>query len=248
MQAARIPDPDAAELDFSMLSHDDLVNIVLQRSEVLSDVRQPAAVIRNWEAGDPARLDSVVQDKGRVLAERAANVIREEFEALMPVLDAIRPKSIADIGCGYAFFDLYAYRRYASRLLLVDVEENERRHFGFDEEAAAYTSLEIAHKFLTANGVPTESVSTWNPEIEDPGETEKVDLAVSFLSCGFHFPVDMYMPFFRFGVVPGGSIILDLRGQAFQENRRTLMSLGKVEVLSKGGGRRRVLVRKGRAR
>ena len=247
MQTANISNPDPSAFDYTMLTHDDLVNIVLQRSEVLSDVRKPHGVIRNWQAGDHTMMDEIVKAKGVVLAQRAAQVIRREFEALLPVLDRVRPASMADIGCGYAFFGLFAHQRYGCDLLLIDVEENERRHFGFQQEAAAYTSLETARNFLIANGVPPEKITTWNPQLEDLDEAEKVDLAVSFLSCGFHFPVDMYMPFFRYGVAPGGAVILDLRGQEFQENKRMLMKLGSVRVLTQGGGRKRV-VQKGKAK
>jgi len=246
MAVEHISDVYPASLDYSVLSHDDLVNIVLQRSEVLNDMRNPGDVIRAWADGDSGPLDAVVSEKGAVLAQRAVQLIRAEFEALRPVLDRIAPKRIADIGCGYAVFDLYAHSRYGCDLMLIDVEENERRHFGFEEEAAAYTSLDTAQRFLIANGVPAGQVATWNPELNEPDEAaEKVDLAVSFLSCGFHFPVDMYMPFFRFGVAPGGSVILDLRAYQFQESKRMLRKLGSVQVLSEGHRRKRVLLRKG---
>ena len=242
----QIPQVEPSALDYSMLAHSDLVNIVLQRSEVLHDIRNPGQVIRSWVDGDPAPLDEIVQTKGVVLAQRAAQMIRTEFESLQPTLDRLKPTKIADIGCGYGFFDLFAHHRYGADLLLIDIEDNEHRHFGFEDEAAGYTSLQTAKQFLRANKVPPASLSTWNPEQEDAPEAEKVDLAVSFLSCGFHFPVDMYMPFFRFGIAPGGAVILDLRANQFQENKRILKKLGRVDVLSQGNGRKRVLVRKGR--
>jgi len=246
MEYGLIKDLDASALDYSMLEQDDLINIVLQRSEVLTDVARPGELIREWMAGDSSRFKDLVRTKGSVFAQRALRVIQTEFEVLRPTLDQIGPTKIADIGCGYAFFDLLAYHRYGSDLFLIDIEENERRHFGFDEEGAAYTNLSTAKAFLTANGVPADQVTTWNPERDDVEEGKKPDLAVSFLSCGFHYPVDMYLPFFRFGVAPGGAILLDLRNQSFAENRRKLEKLGQVKVLSKGRGRRRVLVRKGR--
>jgi len=246
--AQHISDLDPTRLDYAMLGHEDLLNIVLQRSEILDDVRSPGDMIRAWVKGDTAPLDAIVREKGAVLAQRAAQVIGDEFEALRPVLDRLQPGRIADIGCGYGFFDLFAHHRFGCDVLLIDVEQNERRHFGFEEEAAAYTNLQTAKRFLCKNGVTDQMVTTWNPEKDDPDEeAEKVDLAVSFLSCGFHFPVDMYMPFFRFGVAPGGAIILDLRAPQFQENKRMLQKLGSVRVLSQGGGRKRVLVRKGRS-
>lgn len=246
--ATQIARPDPAALDYTALGHADLVNLVLQRSEIIDDERQPGAIIRAWVAGDSAPLDALVETKGAVLAQRAAQIIRTEFEAMLPVLDALQPRRIADIGCGYGFFDLFAFHRFGADLLLVDVERTDRRHFGFEDEAAGYADLGTARAFLTANGVPAARIATWNPGRDDlpAARAAKADLAVSFLACGFHFPVDMYLPFFRFGVAPGGAVILDLRGGKVQENNRMLRKLGRVEVLARGKGRQRVLVRKGR--
>lgn len=238
---------EPSALNYAMLKPSDLQNIVLQRSDVISDEPRPNDIIRDWMAGQPARLQQAVASRGVIFAQRAARMIQREFEALTPVLDQLRPTKIADIGCGYAVFDLFAYARYGADIFLVDIEQNDHRHFGFEEEASAYTSLASAKAFLVGNGVPELRVTTWNPETQDPPETEeKPDLAVSFLACGFHFPVDMYMPFFRFGVAPGGAVILDLRSTNYQENKRELSKLGRVEELARIKNRRRVVVWKGR--
>ena len=242
--ALHLKDLDPSALDYSVFGHGDLVNIVLQRSGVMHDIRDSGQLIRAWEGGDHGPLDDVVRDMGVILAQRAVRMIQTEFVALLPVLDRVAPKRVADIGCGYGFFDLFLNHRYGSELLLIDIESNDRRHFGFEDEAAGYTSLKTARRFLMANGVPAASISTWNPEKNDLDGPSRIDLAVSFLSCGFHFPVDMYLPFFRFGVARNGAIILDLRGKFFQTSRRALKSLGKVEVLSEGKGKKRVLVTK----
>lgn len=241
---------EVSDLDFSMLSEVDLLNIALQRSEVLSDEKRPNDMIREWSAGQEARLRQAVSDRGMIFAQRAMRTIQIEFEQLQPVLDPLAPQHIADIGCGYAFFGLLAYARYGCDLMLIDIEENERRHFGFEEEGAAYSDLEVAKQFLVANGVPEGKLRIWNPELEDAPEVEaaddKPDLAVSFLACGFHFPVDMYVPFFRFGVRPKGAVLLDLRSVTFQENRRVLAKLGHLEEIARIKNRRRVLLRKGK--
>ncbi len=244
MQTA-VADIDVARLDYSVFSHADLVNIVLQRSEVLDDIQRPGRLIRAWERGDHAPLDEVVEARGTLLAQRAAQKIRREVQALAPVLAEIAPRRVADIGCGYAMFDLFLYHDFGAELLLIDVEDNEHRHFGYETEAAAYTSLDTARRFLVANGVPDRAITTWNPD-EDEIDTDKVDLAVSFLACGFHFPVDMYLPFFRLAVAPGGSVILDLRAGRSEDSRRTLETLGEVQVLAERKGRMRVWLRKGR--
>lgn len=245
MQHMRVLQLHPSALDYSMFSADDLRNIVLQRSEILRDVRNSGKLIRAWEAGDSSGLDAVIADKSLHLAERAVAAIRDEFEQLREVLDPVAPRIIADIGCGYAFFDLFAQAAYDADLLLVDIEENERRHFGFEAEGAAYTSLNVARKFLERNGVPAARIATWNPQNQDLPDDTRIDLAVSLLSCGFHYPVDMYMPFFRFGVRQNGAVVLDLRSGQFGRSRKTLETLGKVSVLDVRNDRKRVILRKG---
>ncbi len=236
---------DPARLDYSMFSRQDLRNIVLQRSEILHDVRSSGKVIRAWEQGDPALLDAVIADKSLHLAERAVEAIRDEFLHLEPLIAPLKPRRIADIGCGYAFFDLFAHAAFDCDLLLVDIEQNERRHFGFEQEAAGYASLDRARGFLTANGVARDRIATWNPQTEDLPEADRISVAVSLLSCGFHYPVDMYMPFFRLGVHKHGAIILDLRAGQYGKSRKTLATLGRVDVIDERRDRKRVIVRKG---
>lgn len=233
-----------ADLDYSMFAADDLANIVLQRSEILFDVPRYGQIIREWESGDSRRLDDLVRDKGVELAARAVAQIGREFDAIRPVLDTLSPRSVADIGCGYAFFDLFLHRAFAADLLLIDIEQNERRHFGFRAQGAAYSNLSVARGFLVANGVPAASITTWNPDRQDSPRSQPVDLAISLLSCGFHYPAETYMDFFRTGVAPDGAIILDLRPRRFDEGCAVLSELGEVEVIATRDDHRRVLVRK----
>ncbi|HMO08767.1 MAG TPA: class I SAM-dependent methyltransferase, partial [Paracoccaceae bacterium] len=151
--AAEAARPEVAALDLSPLSTGDLVNLILQRSEVLFDRPRSGQVIRAWEAGDEGPMQAEVARLGIEVARRAAGVIHAEYRALAPVLHARQPRRVADIGCGYAFFDLFLARDLGTDLLLIDLESNDRRHFGFQAEGAAYASLAVARALLEANGV-----------------------------------------------------------------------------------------------
>ncbi|MDJ0825519.1 MAG: RidA family protein [Rhodobacter sp.] len=235
---------DPGPLDVSMFDTEDLVNIALQRSGVLHDTPAAGKLIRAWEAGDRGPLEARVAEIGPEVALRAARIISAEFAAITETLDRLAPKRLADIGCGYAFFDLFAHRRYGCDLLLIDIEATEHRHFGFQTEGAGYTSLAKAREFLVANGVPEDRIHLWNPDHGDPPEIGPIDLAVSFLSCGFHFPIDMYLPFFRLAIRPGGGIILDLRAGQTREAIAQLSELGTVSKVPGQDRARRVLVEK----
>ncbi len=235
-------DPAVAGLVFDGLASSDLVNLILQRSEVLADRPRPGRVIRAWEAGDNAPMLAEVERLGTAIARRAAGVIAAEYAELRTVLAEAPPGRVADIGCGYALFDLFLARDFAADLLLIDIETNDRRHFGFQEQGAAYASLAVARALLQANGVAAARIATLNPNRADVLGAGKVDLAVSFLSCGFHYPVDAYIPFFMQCMNPGGRIILDLRAATAEAQLSRLASLGTIRTLPSPPKARRVMV------
>lgn len=239
---------DASEikaLDTSMFSHGDIVNIILQRSEVLQDIARPGRVIREWSAGNTARLDEQIKTRGDVLVRRAAAYIWLEFEELRPTLDTIAPKRSADIGCGYAIFDLFLAKTYGSHVSLIDIEANEHRHFGFKKEAAAYTDLGRARDFLTANGVASDRVHLCNPNRDQLDDISELDLVTSFVSCGFHYPANAYEAFFKRAIRPGGAVILDLRKRTYDNQIGLFESLGQTITLGEAsdGAALRVLTR-----
>jgi SAM-dependent methyltransferase len=243
--AAEAADPAVAALDLSALDAGDLVNLILQRSEVLFDLPRPGRIIRAWNEGDEGPIREAVARLGHEIARRAAGVIHAEYRNLAPAIRALAPRRIADIGCGYAFFDLFAARDTGAELLLIDLETNERRHFGFAREGAAYSNLSTAARLLAANGIAPGGIRTLNPAAEDPMGAPPVDLAVSLLSCGFHYPVSTYAGYFRDRVSPGGAILLDLRRATEAEQWPDLAGLGEVEDFPTQEKARRVLIRRG---
>lgn len=216
-------------LDFSMFSRGDLLNLILQRSEVLYDIPRPGRLIQAWMRGNSAPLEAQVDRLGPEIAQRAFSVIETEFEAMRPVLDRLAPKRIADIGCGYGLVDLLFHRATGADMVLIDTEENDHRHFGFQPEGAAYADLAKARAFLEANGVGSAAITTLNPHKDSLSDLRKVNLAVSLLSCGFHFPVATYSAFFEEQVTKTGAVILTLR-ERFDELAE-LARLGRITIL-----------------
>lgn len=234
-------------LDFGALGKDDYLNLILQRSEIMFDRPHSGQVIRAWNAGDLAPIEAVIADLGVELARRAAGVIHAEYRTLQPLLRELAPQRVADIGCGYALFDLFLARELGSELLLIDLEQNEHRHFGFRDEGAAYSSLTVARRLLEENGIAPAAITTLNPRDQAPATAGPVDLAVSFLSCGFHYPVDLYLTFLEQAVTPDGAAIFDLRESSAAEQAAKLARLGRLTDLPAPPKCRRVLLRKGAA-
>ncbi len=241
---AEVLHPVVAALDLACLAPEDIANLILQRSEVLFDQPRSGRAIKAWSEGNAAPLMDHARQRGETLARRAAGFIHAEYRALEAELAALRPKRIADIGCGYAFFDLFAARDLGASLLLIDLEQNERRHFGFQAEGAAYSSLAKARQLLESNGILADQIETLNPRDSDPVGAEPVDLVVSFLSCGFHYPVDLYLDFLDKVLRPGGVAIFDLRSRTADRQAAKLERFGRLSDLPAHASARRVLLRK----
>ncbi len=243
--AAEARDSTITSLNLDALTRGDLLNLILQRSEVMFDRPKLGKIIKAWSAGDDDPINVVIDEMGVEIARRAAGVIQAEYRALKPLLQELAPKRLADIGCGYAFFDLFAAQDLGCHLLLIDLESNDRRHFGFAEEGSAYSSLSVARNLLKDNGISTRSITTLNPQIKTPETAKPVDLAVSFLSCGFHYPVDLYLPFIEKALTPDGAAIFDLRKNTANEQAAKLAQFGSLTDLPSPPKARRILLRKG---
>lgn len=231
-------------LDMSCFDRNDYLNLLLQRSEVMFDIPKSGRIIKAWNRGDSGPINAVIDDMGAKIAERAAGVIHAEYLAIEDLLKELKPTRIADIGCGYGFFDLFAAKSLKAEVVLIDLEQNEHRHFGFKDEGAAYSSLKVARKLLRANRVAAKKIECVNPNDTAPETIKPVDLAVSFLSCGFHYPVDSYLPMLDKALVPGGSAIFDLRETTADEQIEKLAQFGNVTGIAARPKLRRVLLRK----
>lgn len=213
----------------------DVMNLILQRSEIIRDQDNYNSYIKSWTRGDDAPLLELIDRMGaETLIQRAAAFIYLEYMELSGIFAEHPPQRVADIGCGYAIFDLFLAQEYDCDLVLIDLEQSDNRHFGFKREGAAYSNLEVAARFLRDNGVAKERIRTLNPATEPVEGLGDIDLAVSFISCGFHYPWQTYEAFFRGSVQPGGRIILDIRLAKATEAKQDLAQLGEYAVLDAG--------------
>lgn len=220
-----------ADMDVSMFSTGDVVNMILQRAQIIFDVRKGGQLIRAWTEGDEKPLLDVAEARPDLLMRRTLAAIHMEYQEMLPLLKKFGPSRIADIGCGYGFFDVFAAKDLGCHIVLIDIEETENRHFGFKKSGAAYSNLAVAKAFAVANGVAESSVTIVNPNQQDLDDLPDVDVAMSFMSCGFHYPVSTYMNFFNDGVTADGHLILDLRAPRAPAQIEELSQLGHVEII-----------------
>ena len=104
--------------------------------------------------------------------------------------------------------------------------------YDFHGKASIYNSLETAKEMMTRNGIPGENVNLF--EVKDGPRIKqeaKIDLAISLLSWGFHYPVSTYLDQAHKLLRPGGVLIMDIRQGT--DGRKELESrFGPSEVIS----------------
>jgi len=227
--------PRIADLDTSAFTSSDVLNLILQRSEIIRDQANHNRYIKSWIHGDTAPLTELVTTIGaQELIRRAAAFILLEYEELRPILATAPPRAVTDIGCGYALIDLFLAQDFDCALTLIDLEQTDERHFGFEPTGSAYSDLETAASFLKSNGIAPGRITTINPDRQPVDDIRDQDLVMSLISCGFHYPWTTYESFFRDAVRPGGRIILDLRRKTARATLAEMSSLGSAEDLNAG--------------
>lgn len=224
-------------LDFSMFDDADIANLVLQRSEV----GEVGSLVRQWVKGEDGPLMAYAIAHRDDILSKAFDAVAAACEGFIPAADGIAPRRIADIGCGYAFADLLLFRRYGADIVLIDIETSDARHFGLEAEGAGYSSLAKARAFLQANGVPADKITLLNPRTADVLAIAPVDLCISLISCGYHYPASTYEAFFRRCVASGGGVVLDVRKKSGGIN--VLKAIGAAEVLKKHDKHSQILSR-----
>lgn len=239
--------PDVAGISAANLSSQDIVNLVLQRSEIIRDQDGPNRFIKAWINGNDAPLLRLVDKIGSdELLRRAAAFIYLEFQQLKPFLQNPKPRKIADIGCGYAIFDLFLAREFGTSVVLIDLEASDHRHFGFEAQGAAYSDLSQTRDFLMANGVKKNLIEIRNPKESDISDIKGLDYVFSFISCGFHYPWDTYLGFYQTALSSRGRIIIDLRARKFANALPEISKFGFARHLTKAanGSAERIMIAK----
>ena len=189
-----------------MIGARQVFDLCLQRSNRLGKFIPKRS--KAGDAWDGLMKAAVVQHRQTIL-DQVFEEIEDIFDKIAPHIGRVGPQRLADLGCGQAFVDLLIYRRFGCDLILIDIEESADLHFGFADDGAGYADLANARTFLVANGVPETAITTINPRKARLDDIGAVDMAISLLSCGFHYPVGTYDAFFKSQV--SKAILLDCR-------------------------------------
>jgi len=206
-------------IDVSNFDHNDVVCIALQRTQHLLRfplVGSPSFIA--WLKLSPMLLKIEAKLRRRTILKKTLAEIYAESLIIKKALAGKPVHSLVDIGCGHGILDLYLALEYQCQVHLVDIEESDDSHHGYAESGSGYASLDAAKAFLMANGVADTSITLSNPTRTELNiEPESVDVFISLLSAGFHYPVQMYIDTIKAGLKPGGVLIFDARHSTGQE-------------------------------
>lgn len=129
------------------------------------------------------------------------------------------PKTILDIGCGLAFESRFFANKYESELYLLDgdVDENKNKpstavdgsYHTTADNFLFYHPLSQLDELLKKSG--TKNYKLINCKNIDIDSTIKFDLITSWISCGFHYPVNTYRDLIKKHSHQNTKIIMDLR-------------------------------------
>jgi SAM-dependent methyltransferase len=134
------------------------------------------------------------------------------------------PVNVMDIGCGLGIYDVALNFFYPDSLFfhLVDktttAVEEANIFYGYKEKGAFYNNLDLTKDFLIANGVQENRIII-HPVTDNQEESNavlsatmpQIDLAISIISCGFHYPASTYIDLVADKLRANGLFVLNCR-------------------------------------
>ena len=117
-----------------------------------------------------------------------------------------KPTQVLDIGCGLGIYDLALHDFYKNNIKfhLLDKttteEEEKKLYYGYNKKGAFYNNLNYTKEFLMLNGIDEKNINciivnddnnVTNKYLQD--NLSNVDLIISIISWGFHYPVETYI-------------------------------------------------------
>ncbi len=230
------------------ISNDAVKYILFQRTAYLMLAR--TMVFRKLNKLSPwplykfaVALESTVR-RGKVkqLFNNDMNAEYEDIKAWLPK----KCSRILDIGCGVGGIDVLLHKHYncdsnMEFCLLDKTSIAEKIYYRFEEQGAFYNSLKVAEELLCSNGKNRKNIHLLNATEDcridaQPG----IDLVISLLSWGFHYPISTYIDQVYDVTETGGCVIIDIRTGTGGE-KELADKFSELQVISSTQKRLRVL-------
>jgi SAM-dependent methyltransferase len=189
----------------------------------------------------PALYNTLVQIRSvinrRMICKTFTEAIQNDFNEIEKYLPETQHSTIVDIGSGIGGIDVLLNRHYGSaELFLVDRTQTDRKvWYGYKQMGSFYNDLSATKEFLSSNGVRSATLMT--PDEFNQSDL-KVDIVISFISWGFHYPLETYLAKVKDILKPGGILIIDVRNgkggeETLRRNFQSVLRIGGDAVKSR---------------
>ena len=159
----------------------------------------------------PEALELAKLQRTSATEEQIIDFYHEDFKHILQNTEITQVEKYLDIGCGIAGPQCFMPK--TTKLFLIDkTEVDSKLYYGFQQKTSFYNSMMITKENLIANGVKENNIN-----IQEATETneikfnERFDLITSFISCGFHYPIETYLDQIYEKLKTGGVLIVDIR-------------------------------------
>jgi SAM-dependent methyltransferase len=214
----------------------------MSNHHLLFAIPQPALRYILWQRTELQRWSRFSSHLINLEAFLRSNAIREgycqklfkEFQELKPYLPLEPIKAVADIGCGVAGIDVLISRSYQSsksKFYLIDKTQLDHHiHYGLQPQGEFYNSLSVAKALLVENQIDPAQIELVSADHIGDRDIPQLDLIISLISWGYHYPVETYHAWVLKNLKPGGRLILDIRKGSGGE-KILKQDYGKSEVV-----------------
>lgn len=175
--------------------------------------------------------------------------MQADFDSIVGHLPKNAFRSL-DIGAGIGGINVLLSAHYNHKIqlhLLDKTAVNKSIYYGFRDKTAFYNSLPEAFHLLLNSGVPDKNIILHEAgdDQNPPFKNISYDLITSFISWGYHYPINTYLNDVKHSLSPEGVLIVDLRidGEEFSILQH---EFAEVSVIYQTPYLRRVMAKKPR--
>lgn len=192
-------------------------------------------------------LAEIIFRKKQIRRQYMSSIV-EDYQDIRSCLPQ-KVNSILDIGCGVAGIDVLLHRHYREashiRYYLVDrTEVSDRVFYGFEPEGAFCNSLKVAETVLVSNGIRSDGIFPLPVSSDYRFNAGEIDLVISLLSWGYHYPIPLYLENVPRSLKAGGVLIVDVRRDTGGVEKLA-EKFSKLRIIYENEKKQRVLAVKG---
>lgn len=142
----------------------------------------------------------------------------DEYSAIKEYLNPY-PERILEIGCGLGRMSIFLNRKHpgTTRYYLADTSEiSEKNNMYGWNPGTWYNDLSLTKEFCDLNGLTNYEIIDLRKE--ELGELKNIDLVYSFMSVGFHYPLEEYFDVLKSVLNENGTMIFGVRRGQYENS------------------------------